>query len=41
MSSPGISLGNEKSRERKVQGTKSPPMDVSFHGTKVQTYEKS
>jgi len=33
--------GNERSRERKFQGTKVPPMELSFLGTKVLWYESS
>jgi len=33
--------GNESSRERKLQGTKVPPMELSFLGTKVPWYESS
>jgi len=46
-SSPLISVmgtkvpGNEGSRERKFQGTKVPPMELSFLGTKVPWYESS
>jgi len=34
-------LRNESSRERKFQGTKVPPMELSFLGTKVPWYESS
>jgi len=32
---------NESSKERKFQGTKVPPMELSFLGTKVPWYESS
>ena len=34
-------LGDESSRERKFQGTKVPPIELSFPGTKVLGYESS
>ena len=34
-------LGNESSRGRQFQGTKGPPMELSFPGTKVLGYESS